>query len=90
MALADNDRFKIVKKKKYRMYHRKEANKTITLKFEGELEIELKNLFKLLYETEIYHLWFPNCRKATLLHTFNMQKRMLKSELMTPGLMADR
>lgn len=33
------------------MFHRKEPNKTITLKFEGELNIELKNLFKLLYET---------------------------------------
>lgn len=79
-----------MRKKKFTMWHRKEADKTITLKFEAEMELELQNLFYLLYETQIYHLWFPNCKKATLVHSFNKTSRMLHAELATPGLMANR
>ncbi len=89
-ALKDQERYKTVKKKKYTMQYRKEANKSLTLKFEGEMEIDVGNLFTLLYETEVYHLWFPNCKRASLLHSFSPTMRMIRSLAATPGLMADR
>jgi hypothetical protein len=54
------------KKKKLKMWFKKsDTTKGVILKFECEsVKIPLFNLIALLYEIDLYPLWFPFCQKS--------------------------
>lgn len=57
---------KEIKKNGVKIYILKEpGQRFITIKFTVDrIEIPLFNLISLLYETELYDLWFPFCKKS--------------------------
>jgi hypothetical protein len=67
--LDDYDGFSLVKEVKkngVKIYVLKEpGQRFITIKLSVDrIEIPLFNLISLLYETELYDLWFPFCKKS--------------------------
>ncbi len=73
------------------MQLRKEVDKTLTIRFCAEMnDMNIFNLLTLFYETDLYPLWFPHCKKATLVHKYHKAKKLVYSRIGMPGLMSDR
>ena len=73
------------------MQLRKEDDKTLTIRFFADMEdMKIFNLLTLFYETDLYPLWFPHCKRTNLVHKYHKAKKMVFSRIGMPGLMADR
>jgi len=68
---------KEVKKNGVKIYILKEpGQRFITIKFTVDrIEIPVFNLISLLYETELYDLWFPFCKKS--MDVINLSKLLM-------------
>lgn len=67
--LKYNDGFKEVmndKKRNMQMFMKKEPNSRVTtIKFHiKNMQVHVFNLLSLIYETDLYELWFPFCKKS--------------------------
>lgn len=51
---------------------------TCSLKFEAELDVPIKNLASIVYETDLFNLWLPFCKASTTVFLINI---ILKSLL---------
>lgn len=65
--LESDEGFSLVKEDKnnnLKMWYKKEeGERFITLKFTVDrISIPMFNLISLLYETDLYHYWFPFCK----------------------------
>ena len=52
-------------------------DKTITLKFEKELDINVIDLISLIYEVGVYPKWFPFCEKAETVTQISKAKKLV-------------
>jgi hypothetical protein len=70
---------KEVKKNGVKIYILKEpGQRFITIKFTVDrIEIPLFNLISLLYETELYELWFPFCKKSKDVSHFTLNNNYI-------------
>jgi hypothetical protein len=83
--LDDYDGFSLVKEVKkngVKIYVLKEpGQRFITIKFTVDrIEIPLFNLISLLYETELYDLWFPFCKKSKDVRNLPIKNKIIAQE----------
>ena len=67
--LDDYSGFKLIKEHKdsgVKMYMiKEEGQKYVTVKFTvDKIKIPIFNLLCMIYETDLYYLWFPFCKKS--------------------------
>ena len=84
--LDDYDGFSLVKEVKkngVKIYVLKEpGQRFITIKFTVDsIEIPLFNLISLLYETELYDLWFPFCKKSKDVRLSTLNNKIIAQEI---------
>lgn len=59
------------KKKGMTMWVKREEGKGVVFKFEAKnIPIHLFNLLALIYEVDLYDLWFPFCKKSKTVSHF--------------------
>jgi len=70
--------------------YKKNANDTITLRFEGNIDVPVFNVLCLIYEPDGHPLWIPFCGKATEIKKIHRSCKAIYQKYNFPLPLSDR